>query len=561
MSFDETVDFVVIGSGAGSVCAALWQQQAGKTAVILEKTDAFGGSTALSGGAIWAPNNMLMRREGVPDSEEQALAYLESTVGDAGLATTRARKLAFLTGINGALEFLESKGMPFFRPEGYADYYNERPGGNARGRTVMTKAYDLRELGDKAGLVRNRGVLPAPMQTFEGAQAAFVKTNWSGRRTALKVAFRTIVNKLTGRKWVGMGLSIQARLLKIALDHKLDVRLSAPVTDLIEEGGRVTGVVAQIGGRSVRIGARDGVLINAGGFSHNLAMRERYQPTPASVSWTSANPGDTGEMIETAMRLGAAVDFMDEAVWNSASTMPNGMLGAHVVDIARPHAILVDQTGQRFCNESGSYMETGQKQYERHKVVPAVPAWLVIDAANRRSYPFFVTMPGQTPQDWIDSGYLKKADTIEDLAAQCGMEPAVLKATVTRFNGFARKGVDEDFGRGARAYDHYLSGDVSVRPNPNLGAIETAPFYAVEIYPGDVGTFGGLLTDEHGRVLKSDGAVIPGLYATGNSTASVMGRSYPGAGASIGASLAFAWNASRHASGTNQGAGPVRDRP
>jgi 3-oxosteroid 1-dehydrogenase len=259
-------------------------------------------------------------------------------------------------------------------------------------------------------------------------------------------------------------------------------------------------------------------------------------------------------MIETAMRLGAAVDFMDEAVWNCASVMPGGMLGAHVVDIARPHAILVDQTGQRFCNESGSYMETGQKQYERHRTVPAVPAWLVIDERNRRSYPFFVTMPGRTPQAWIDSGYLKKARSIGDLAVQCGIDPEMLKATVERFNGFARTGVDEDFQRGGRAYDHYLSGDVSVRPNPNLGAIDKPPFYAVQIYPGDVGTFGGLVTDEHGRVVKADGSVIPGLYATGNSTASVMGRSYPGAGASIGASLAFAWNASRHASRRNAAA-------
>jgi 3-oxosteroid 1-dehydrogenase len=555
MTFDETFDFVIVGGGAGSVCAALWQQAAGKSAVILEKTEAFGGSTALSGGAIWAPNNMLMRREGVPDSPEAALTYLDATVGDAGPATSRARKLAFLSGIAEALEFLESRGMPFFRPEGYADYYNERPGGSARGRTVMTKAYDLRELGAQAAMVRQRPALPAPMQTFEGARAAMVKTNWEGRRTAIKVAWRTIVNRLTGRKWIGMGLSIQARLLKIALDHKLDLRLSAPVTDLIEENGRVAGVVAEIGGRSVRIGARAGVLINAGGFSHNLRMREAWQPKPASVNWTSANPGDTGEMIETAMRLGAAVDFMDEAVWNCASLMPNGFLGAHVVDIARPHAILVDQTGQRFCNESGSYMETGQKQYERHRQVPAVPAWLIIDETNRRNYPLFVTMPGQTPQDWLDSGYLKKADTIEGLAAQCGMDPAALKATVTRFNGFARTGVDEDFGRGGRAYDHYLSGDVSVRPNPNLGAIERPPFYALQIYPGDVGTFGGLVTDEHARVLKADGSVIPGLYATGNSTASVMGRSYPGAGASIGAAIAFAWNASRHAAGRNEAPG------
>jgi 3-oxosteroid 1-dehydrogenase len=552
MAFDEIFDFVIVGSGAGSVPAALWLKTIGKTAVILEKTDKFGGSTSTSGGVIWAPDNMLMKREGVPDSEEQALTYFDAVVGDVGPASSLARRKAFLAGVNEATQFLEKQGLPFFRPDGYSDYYDEKPGGVARGRTLMAKPYDLRALGAHAETPRRLGVLPVPMNTHEGGRLATVKTTWAGKMVAARVGWRIFVNKLTGRRWVGQGLALQSRLLRIALDNKLDVRLSTPVKDFVVENGAVAGVVAEQDGKVRMIGARDGVLINAGGFSHNAEMRRQYGPQPSSVEWTYSNPGDTGEMIQAAQRLGAAVDLMDEAWWNTVSVPGPGLRAANVADISRPHAMMVDQTGVRYCNESASYMEVGQKQYARHKQVPAVPSWLIFDDKNRRSYPLYTAMPGQTPQEWIDSGYLKKASTIEELARLCDIDPSVLKQTVARFNGFARTGVDEDFHRGDRQYDHFLGGDRSNKPNQNLGAIETAPFYAIQVYPGDVGTAGGLLTDEHARVLTTEGAPIPGLYATGNSTASVMGRSYPGAGASIGASIAFAWNAAHHAARRNQ---------
>jgi 3-oxosteroid 1-dehydrogenase len=551
MAFDETFDFVIVGSGAGSVCAALWLQTIGKSAVILEKTEKFGGSTSTSGGVIWAPNNMLMRRQGVADSQEKALTYFKSVVGEVGPASSPARRLAFLSGVNEALEFLEAQGMEFFRPEGYSDYYDDRPGGVARGRTVMAKPYDLRKLGAMAETPRRLSVLPAPMNTHEGGRLATMKTTWAGKLVAMRVAWRLLVNKLTGRRWSGAGLALQSRLLRIALDRKLDIRLETPVSDLIAEDGRVAGVSVASGRR---LGARDGVLINAGGFSHNAEMRAKYGPQPSSVEWTYSNPGDTGEMIQAAQRLGAAVDLMDEAWWNTVSVPGPGLRAANVADISRPHAIMVDQTGLRYCNESASYMEVGQKQYARHKVVPAVPSWLILDDRNRRSYPLYTAMPGKTPQGWIDSGYLKTAASLEALARACSLDPQALRATVDRFNGFARTGKDEDFHRGDREYDHFLGGDRSNKPNQNLGPVETAPFYAIQVYPGDVGTAGGVMTDEYGQVLKEDGAPIPGLYATGNSTASVMGRSYPGAGASIGAAIAFAWNAAHHAARRNAAA-------
>ena len=220
MAFDESFDFVIVGSGAGSVTAALWLKTVGKKAVILEKTEKFGGSTSTSGGVIWAPNNMLMHREGVPDSQERALTYFQAVVGDVGPASSLERRLAFLSGVNDALTFLEKQGMEFFRPEGYSDYYDEKPGGQPRGRTVMAKPYDLRKLGALADTPRRLAVLPVPMNTHEGGRLATMRTNLQGKIVAAKVGWRMFVNRLTGRRWCGQGLALQSRLLRIALDRK-----------------------------------------------------------------------------------------------------------------------------------------------------------------------------------------------------------------------------------------------------------------------------------------------------------------------------------------------------
>jgi 3-oxosteroid 1-dehydrogenase len=348
----------------------------------------------------------------------------------------------------------------------------------------------------------------------------------------------------------------------MALRADIPIWTDTPVRELIVEDGRVTGVVAIRNGREMRVCAREGVLLNAGGFSHNAEMRRKYQPQPSSSNWTNANPGDTGEVLEAAVGLGAAVDCMEEAWWVVTSLGPNETLpeGArapdgsplpfmHHLDLSLPFSIMVDQDGQRFCDEAGAYMEIGQRMYRRQKETgKAVPAWVVMDSRQRTYYPWGSAMQGQIPQQWLDSGYMIKARSIEELAAKCGIDAAGLQATVTRFNGFCETGVDSDYGRGSRAFDR-CHGDPTIKPNPNLGPIEQAPFYAVRMYPGDVGTAGGLVTDEYARVLKEDGSLIPGLYATGNCTASVVGRCYPGAGSSIGASFVFGYIAALHASG------------
>ncbi len=485
-------------------------------------------------------------------------------------ATSEARREAFLRTGPRMIEFLEQRGMKFKYADGWSDYYDERPGGEPRGRSLVAQLFDINELGEWRDRLSMYPGFPAPLGSEDFPTLFLAKRTWAGKRMAMRLLRRMLYAKLTGKQLRGSGAAIQGRMLQIALRAGLPIWLETPVKDFVIEDGRVSGVIAARGGRDVRIRALHGVLINSGGFSHNREMREQYQPKPNPYRWTNANPGDTGEMIRAAMALGAKVDCMEEAWWVLTSLGPNESLpeGAtladgsplpfmHHLDLSLPFSIMVDQTGTRFCDEAGAYMEIGQRMFARQKETGrAVPSWLIMDRRQREYYPWGTASPGKIPQSWLDSGYLKRADSIAALAQLCGIDGAGLKRTVARFNEFCRSGVDADFGRGGRAFDR-AHGDPSIKPNPNLGAIEQGPFYAVAMYPGDVGTAGGIVTDEHARVQRADGSVIPGLYATGNATASVMGRTYPGAGASIAASFVFGYIAAQHALGTAGGASSV----
>ena len=562
-TWDEVADLVIVGSGGGSMCAALAAKRLGKRALIVEKQPLIGGSTGFSGGVWWVPNNAVMKRAGVADTAERARQYLDAVVSYDGPGTTPARRDAFIRTGPKMVDFLEREGMKFVYADGWSDYYDELPGGEPRGRSLLAELFDTRELGEwESRLSRYKGFnLPVPTDQFPALMLA--KHTWSGRRAALALVGRIIKGKLTGARLAGAGAAIQGRMLQIALRERLPIWTESPLAELIVEGGRVSGVAVRRAGALVRVQACDGVLLNVGGFSRSAAMRERFQPQPGSHTWTNANPGDTGEGIEMAMGLGAAVDCMDEAWWVVTSLGPDGrpptpggyasdgtpLPFMHHLDLSLPHSMMVDQLGERFCDEAGAYMEIGQRMYRRERETgKAVPSWVVMDSRQRARYPWGTAQPGQVPQEWLDSGYMIKADSIDALSVRTGIAPAGLRRTVERFNGFCRTGVDTDFGRGSRAFDR-CHGDPTVKPNPNLGAIEQGPFYAVRMYPGDVGTAGGLVTDEHARVLGEGGAVIDGLYATGNCTASVVGRCYPGAGASIGASFTFGYIAAHHALG------------
>jgi 3-oxosteroid 1-dehydrogenase len=556
-------DLVVVGSGAGSICAALVAKALGKRSVILEKQAKVGGSTAISGGVLWTPFNSLMAKDGIPDSYERARRYFDSVVTYEGPGTSSARREAFLKLGPPMVEFLRERGMQFFRPEGWSDYYDDRPGGEPRSRCLMAPLYDARALGPWAKkLARSPVGAGMPVHSHELPVLYLAKRSWKGKAMAMRLGGRMLRSKLTGADLVSNGAAIQGRLLEIALREGIPIVPEAPVRDLVVEGGRVVGVRVALSSGERVIRARGAVLLNAGGFSRSQELRQRYGPAPTAAQWTAANPGDTGEMLETAMRLGAAVDNLDafwwvpttqglDGAWPEGTTMPDGTLApwTHHLDLSLPYSIVVDRRGERYLNESASYMEVGERMHERNRTHgSAIPSFVVFDGLHRKWYPWGTALPGVTPSAWLESGYMKKADSLEGLAAQCGIDAGGLAKTVERWNGFCRSGVDTDFNRGGRSFDR-AHGDPRVRPNPNLGPISRSPYFAVPMVPSDVGTAGGLVTDAWARVLRDDGRPIEGLYATGNTTASVMGRTYPGAGASIAAAFTFAFIAAHHAFG------------
>jgi 3-oxosteroid 1-dehydrogenase len=543
--WDETVDFLIIGSGGGSIAAGLYLVSIGKKPLILEKTDKIGGSTAMSGGVLWIPNHPLQKRFGVEDSEDAGRRYLNAAVGhDAGPGSTPERKEAFLKAGPPMISFLEGQGMKFIRTEGWSDYYDEKDGGCPRSRSLAAPMLHSREMGPRFDKLR-RGPMALPLPVDQTRNITLATRTLRGMWEGVKLLRRIKKAAKTGKPMLSFGAALQGRMLMLADAKGVPIKADVTVVELVEENGRIAGVLAEEAGKRSYIEARDGVLINAGGFSRNQAMREKYGPAPASAKWTNANPGDTGEMIEMAMKHSAAIDLMDQAWWVPGTLPPHGQVYMHVTDLSKPHVIVVSRDGKRIMNESQSYMANGQALYRA-----GVPAWVVMDSRHRKRYAWGTQPPGKTPPEWEKSGYMKVADTIEDLAKKMEVDPQALRAEVERFNGFARSGKDLDFHRGERAYDNWF-GDPGTRPNPNLGAIDKPPFLAFQMIPGDVGTSGGLVTDEYARVVRQDGSAIPGLYATGNSTASVMGRAYPGAGASIAASFVFAWIAAHHAAGRN----------
>ena len=552
-TFDETFDFVVVGSGGGSMCSALVLRQAGKSVLILEKTPLVGGTTARSGGVMWIPDNRFMKRDGVPDSQQAANAYLDAVVGDHNdtPGASRERRQTYVAEATKMVDFLVDQGIRLNRVSYWPDYRDEAPGGSEQGRTVVAELFDVNELGDKKAMLRPN-FIPMMSTLDEMLKLRFIKKSWESKRIAVRFVMRTILAKLTGKHYVTAGAALQGRMFQATLKAGVEFSTDAAVKELIVENGKVTGVVAIIDGQPRRFGAKLGVLVNAGGFAHNQKMRDQYIPH-TSTKWTNTAEGDTGEMILEMMRHGAAIAQMDEMVGNQMSIPPE-MADAAVKPVvqgvtAAPHAILVDQSGVRYMNESGSYMTYCQGMLARHKTTPAVPSWAIMDGQFMKNYSFITPMPGgKKPQSWYDSGFLKKADTIEELAGLLSIDPAALRATVDRFNGFVAKNVDEDFHRGERAYDRWL-GDKFHAKNASLGEISEGPFYAAEVVPGDVGTYGGVVTDANARVLRDDGTVIEGLYATGISTASVFGRAYAGAGASVGPSFVWGYVAAQNAVG------------
>jgi 3-oxosteroid 1-dehydrogenase len=544
-AWNHQVDFLVVGSGCGGLTAALTADAHGLDTLIIEKAGVYGGSTALSGGNIWVPNNPTLRRIGLADSRADVRSYLDAVVGD---RVPAANIDAFIDNGPRAMEFLErtSPHLRFQWCTGYSDYHPEAPGGRSRGRTVEPLPFDLKKLGDDEKRLRP-AALATPGGLFvtskEFARLNMVMRTWSGRRAALRTVGRAVKSIVLRRHMDTLGRALIGRLRLAVKDAGIPLWLNTPLQSLItDESGAVLGVCAQRAGSAIRIRARNGVLLATGGFEHNTEMRKRFLRDGGKDNYSAGSPDNTGDGITAGQAIGGAIDLMDDAWWMPAFKRPDGVMSVLVSERSIPRSIIVDQTGRRFVNEAAPYVTFVHRQLAGGHD----PIWFVFDRKAKNRYQFGGVMPGQTfPADWFTSGLMHRADTLDALAAAIGVPASALRETVDRFNRFARDGKDADFGRGDSAYDNYY-GDPTL-PHPTMDVIDSAPYYAARIQAGDLGTKGGLMYNANGQVLRADGTLIAGLYATGNTSASVMGNDYAGAGATIGPAIVFGFIGARHA--------------
>lgn len=568
-NFDKEVDVLVIGSGAGAMTAAVVASIEGcKEVLVVEKSDKYGGTSAMSGGGIWIPNSHYARAEGVKDSADEALRYLKAVIGD---EVSEERLRCYVEKAPEMLEYLHNKTRMLYETVPYSDYYPEKPGGKEGHRTHQPTPMHAKHLGEAFNALREPPpqVLVAGKLTMTMKEGRAFLTQAKGwMLTAIIMALRyylDIPGRLKGKRsrHLTMGNALIGRLRWSMLDRNIDLWLNAPMVELIEEGGEVLGAVVSRNGATQRIRARKGVVIGAGGFEHNQSMRETYLPKPTSAEWSGSQVNNTGDGILAAMKVGAATDLMQHAWWAPSVKIPSWDR-PYVIFAERslPGLVIVNKAGKRFSNEAAPYLESGLSFYQANtEKEPTVPSFVVFDAVFRKKFPFGPIPPGySTPDSRISKriwDVMVKADTIEALAQKIGVNAKGLADTIAKNNQYAQTGKDLDFHRGESFYDRYY-GDAKTSPNPCIAPIAEAPFYALPIHPGDIGTKGGALTDVYGRVVDKAGEPIPGLYAIGNSAASVMGSKYPGAGATLGPAMTFGYLAAKHMASNDASAGKAR---
>ncbi|MBV6416517.1 MAG: 3-oxosteroid 1-dehydrogenase [Steroidobacteraceae bacterium] len=558
---DHEVDVLVIGSGAGGMVAALVAHDGGAAAVVIEKSDLYGGSSAKSGGGLWIPNNHLMARAGIEDSPDAAMDYLKAVTRG---VEPEERLQAFVRHAPETLRYLAERTR--FKPQcmpTYPDYYPQMPGWRGGGRGVESTYFDARPLGrELLKMVTYEGTVMMGRYnvTLNDAHAMLGREpGWMGATLGV---FRKYWLDLPWRlrsprsRDLSAGAALVASLRCSMMDRGIPLWLGTRARELLCEGGRVVGVVAEQGGRALRIRAQRGVILASGGFEANQALRERYLPAPSVAAWTVGNAHNTGDALALGEAVGAQIDLMSTCCWMPVSPVPGWKSPASILfERTLPGGYIVNRRGERFVNEALPYIDTVEGMYAHNRPdAPTIPSYLVCDATFRKKYPFGPLLPSSVQPDWMVPkrlrAFMTKAGSLAELAQRLDIDAAGLEATAARVNRYARTGVDLDFGRGDGAYERFY-GDPAVRPNPTLGPIATPPFYAMPVYPGDLGTTGGLKTDVHARVLAAGGEAIPGLYATGNCSASAIAGTYPGPGSTLGPATTFGFLAARHAIGAS----------
>lgn len=556
-------DVLVAGSGASGMSAAITARYRGLDVLIVEKQPRFGGTTARSGGWLWIPGTSLAKAYGIEEAPEQARTYLRH---EAGNNFDAARVDAFLSAGPEAVDFFTTRtALRFDMPLVFPDYHAEAPGGAQGGRSMVTRPFDGRELGD---LIKTLG-MPLPELTVFGMMLGSGKEIIHFMRVTKSLTSAVYVAKRLSRHLIdvlrygrGMtltnGNALAGRLAKSALDLKIPMWLSSPVRELTVENGAVTGAIVSREGRDVRVHARQGVVLACGGFPHDVERRKKMFPhAPTGHEHFSPGPtGNTGDGLRLAESAGGHIEdrLPNAAAWVpvSLTIRKDGSKGVmpHFIDRAKPGVIAVMRDGRRFANEGNSYHDFVQAMIKAAKPDEEIAAYLVCDHRTLRKYGLGCVPPFPMPTGHhLNSGYLMRGDTLEALAAKAGIDAKAFTETVAQFNASARHGQDAAFGKGSKAYNRY-QGDALHGPNPCIAPIENGPFYAIKMMIGDLGTYAGVVTDANARALDAEGRVIPGLYAVGNDMASIMGGNYPGAGITLGPALTFGYIAGQHLADT-----------
>jgi succinate dehydrogenase/fumarate reductase flavoprotein subunit len=548
-------DVLVAGSGAGGLAAAVSARKHGLQVIVAEKEPLFGGTTARSGGWLWIPNHPMQAAIGVRDSIEEAATYLLHETGE---KFDPERVNAFLRAGPRMVEWFQRETAVRFEPSAtFSDYHPDAPGGRPGGRSIVAAAFDGRELGPMLAKLRP----PLPELTVFGVMigsgAELVHfMRWSKSLASAAFVARRLLGHGLARLAYGRGVrltngnALAARLLKSALDAGVELWDCAPVARLIVESGAVRGALVRRNGEEVAVRARRGVVLACGGFPLDGERRRRLFAHEEHFS--PAAPGNTGDGLRLAEAAGATIDesLPNAAAWVPVSKVPRGDgsfgLFPHFVDRAKPSVIAVTRAGKRFVNEANSYHDFIQALFRACAGERELTAWLVTDHRAIRAYGLGHVKPRPLPLlPHLASGYLRRGRTVTELAAACGIDAAGLERTLAEYNRHAKTGSDPVFGKGGTAYNRFY-GDPDIRPNPCVAPIETAPFYAVQVHVGDLGTYAGIVTNANAQALDRHRRPIPGLYAVGNDALSIMGGNYPGPGITLGPAMTFGWIAGRH---------------
>ncbi len=560
MTWNKEVDVVVVGSGAGGMLSALVAANNRAEVLIVEKDKLWGGTSATSGGGIWIPGSDQARAAGFEDNLDDAYKYVRALSAD-NVPNENIR--AFVDNAAHMLRWVTANTGVVYTAQPYPDYHAENPGGSVTGyRTHLPEMFDGTLLGEDLKTQR----MPSP------AASLFGYLNWTFAET-YQLLYRgkgwlTGLGRNMAKYWLDWPLRFSSRKdrrltlgnaltggLRVALNKAgVPLWLETPMQELVTEGGKVVGIVVTREGKPFRIRARKGVVLAAGGFDKNRMMREANAPLYPNAQYSGGVTSNTGDAIRAGQAAGAGTMNMQSAWAAPVFYVPGEDRGRLcTIERALPGCIMVNQKGQRYLNEAASYHIVGQQMARRHKEHgDASPSWMVFDNRYRQQFPMGPLLP--LVPDWAQAravrSIMKKGRSIAELARQMGVDADALETNVARFNQSAAKGEDPEFHRGDAAYDK-MYGDYRHQPNPCLRPLTEGPFYAMPIYPGDIGTNGGLRTNARAQVVDEAGQPIGGLYAVGNNAASSMGESYPGAGVTIGPAMTFGYIAARDMTGAN----------